>query len=91
VNLLLVVRVSMANDSAILFFWLGDFLVLLYYDYMLTLHQEVQFLWPPHNKQSWFTLAFFINRYVPMIGVLPIVVSLFIPLSPAVRPSSLTV
>jgi hypothetical protein len=78
------------KDSAVPFFWLADFLVLLYYDYMLTLPREIQFLWPPHNKQGWFTLAFFINRYVPLIGFLPIAVSLFIPVNPAVRPSSLT-
>jgi len=63
---------------------------MLYYDYMLTLHREIQLLWPPHNEQGWFTLAFFINRYIPLIGVLPIVVSYFIRLNTAVRPSSLT-
>ena len=71
-------------------FLLANFLVMLYYEYMLTLPREIQFLWPPHNKQGWFTLAFFLNRYIPMIGVLPIAVSYFITVNTEVRPSSLT-
>ena len=67
-----------------------DFLVLLYYDYVLTLHREVQYLWPPHNEQGWFTLAWFINRYVPIIGKTPIAVSYFIPVDIEVRSPSLT-
>ena len=73
-----------------IFFWLTDFLVMLYYDYVLTLPREIEFLWPPHNSQGWFTLVFFLNRYIPIIGILPIAVSYFIPVNPAVRPSSLT-
>ena len=83
--------VSRMKDSTIYsFFRLADFLVLLYYDYVLTLPREIQFLWPPHNEQGWFTLAFFINRYIPIIGVLPIAVSYFVPVNTTVRPSSLT-
>jgi Family of unknown function (DUF6533) len=63
---------------------------MLYYDYLLTLPQEIQFLWPPHNKQGWFTLACLLNRYVPMIGVIPVAISYFFPVNPSVRPSSLT-
>ena len=69
--------------------WLADFLVMLYYDYLLTLPREIQFLWPPHNKQGWFTLVYFLNRYIPIIGILPIAVSYLIPVNFAVRPSSL--
>jgi len=54
--------------------------VILYYDYILTLDREIQFLWPPHNKQGWFTMACLLNRYVPVLGYLPVVVSLFIQL-----------
>jgi hypothetical protein len=83
------------KDSAILaailfFFWLADFLVMLYYDYVLTLPREIQFLWPPHNEQGWFALACFLNRYIPIIGVLPFAVSYFIRVKPSARPSSLT-
>jgi len=40
----------------------------------------VEFLWPPHNKQGWFTTACLLNRYIPVFGHLPIVVSWFIKL-----------
>jgi hypothetical protein len=87
VSLLLVMSQERKTQRYICF-WLADFLVMLYYDYFLTLHREIQFLWPPHNKQRPFTLACIINRYVPMIGVLPVVMSYFIRVNPAVRPSS---
>ncbi|KAI0245620.1 hypothetical protein BJV78DRAFT_1158487 [Lactifluus subvellereus] len=54
-------------------------IALLYYDYTLTLSREIQFLWPPHNKQGWFTLACLLNRYLPVFGYLPSVVSYFVP------------
>ena len=77
---------SRTNTKLYFFLWLGGFLVMLYYDYLLTLPREIQFLWPPHNTQGWFTLACFLNRYIPIIGVLPIVVSYLIPVNTAVRP-----
>ena len=89
VSLLIVMSQERKTQQYILFS-LADFLVMLYYDYFLTLPREIQFLWPPHNKQGWFTLAFFINRYIPMIGILPVVISYFLPVNPTVRPSSLT-
>ncbi|KAI0246886.1 hypothetical protein BJV78DRAFT_95391 [Lactifluus subvellereus] len=48
---------------------------ILYYDYVLTLPREIQFLWPPHNKLGWFTLACLLNRYLPVFGYLPVVLS----------------
>jgi len=87
VSLLLVISKERKLSDTI--FLLADFLVMLYYDYLLTLPREIQFLWPPHNKQGWFTLACLLNRYVPTIGLVPIVVSYFIPVNPKVRPSSL--
>ena len=62
---------------------------MLYYDYVLTISREIQLLWPPHNKQGWFTLAFFLNRYIPIVGILPIAISYLIPVNSAVRPSSI--
>ncbi|KAH9954554.1 hypothetical protein BGW80DRAFT_1258670 [Lactifluus volemus] len=35
--------------------------VILYYNYVLTLPQEIEFLWPP---RGWFTLACLLNRYL---------------------------
>jgi Family of unknown function (DUF6533) len=65
-------------------------IVILYYDYILTLHREIRFLWPPHNKQGWFTIACLLNRYIPVLGYLPLVVSYFIKLDFPVRPSSVS-
>jgi len=64
------------------------FLVLLFYDYILTLDREIQFLWPPHNKRGWFTAVCLVNRYISIFGYLPFVVSYFITLDFPVRPSS---
>lgn len=64
-------------------------LVMLYYDYLLTLPREIEYLWPPHNKQGWFTLACLLNRYLPVIGLSPIAASYFFPVTSAVRSSSM--
>ena len=53
------------------------FLAILYYEYVLTLPREIQYLWPPHNKQGWFTIACLLNRYLAVLGYLPAVVSFF--------------
>jgi len=75
------------GPDAAYYMWIGTFpylsaAVTLYYDYILTLPREIQFFWPPHNKQGWFTLVCFLNRYIPLIGVLPIVVSYAISVNP---------
>jgi hypothetical protein len=60
----------------------------LYYDYFLTLPREIKFLWPPHNKQGWFTFGCLLNRYVPVLGTIPVIVSYLIPVDLEVRLSS---
>jgi len=55
--------------------------VILYYDYIITLPGEIQFLWPPHNKQGWSMATWFLNRYIPLLGYLPTVLSYFITVS----------
>jgi hypothetical protein len=83
--------VSKTKTQLYIFSWArGLSLVMLYYDYLLTLPREIQFLWPPHNKQGWFTLACFLNRYLPVIGLMPITASYFVSVNPEVRPSSLS-
>jgi Family of unknown function (DUF6533) len=62
--------------------------VILYYDYVLTLPREIEFLWPPHNKQGWFTLACLLNRYLPFFGHVPLVMTYFVPGEVSVRPLS---
>ncbi|KAH9953184.1 hypothetical protein BC827DRAFT_167231 [Russula dissimulans] len=66
--------------------WIGSAIhvstiVILYYDYILTLPREIEFLWLSHNKRGWFTTACLLNRYVPVLGYLPTVVEHFITLN----------
>ncbi|KAI0302894.1 hypothetical protein B0F90DRAFT_181676 [Multifurca ochricompacta] len=49
--------------------------VILYYDYAITLHWEIEFLWPPYNKLGLFTSACILNRYLPIIGHIPLLAS----------------
>ncbi|KAI9452882.1 hypothetical protein BJY52DRAFT_892035 [Lactarius psammicola] len=49
-------------------------LAILYYDYLLTLPLEIQFLWSP-GKQGWFTVACLLNRYLAVFGHIPLAVS----------------
>ncbi|KAH8979738.1 hypothetical protein EDB92DRAFT_1954688 [Lactarius akahatsu] len=46
-------------------------LAILYYDYLLTLPLEIQYLWHP-NKLGWFTVACLLNRYLPIFGHIPL-------------------
>jgi len=59
-------------------------IVILYYDYILTLPREIKFLWPPDNKQGWVTTACLLIRYIPVLGYLPTLVSHFITLDSAI-------
>jgi len=70
-----------AYDILIASFSFISAVAMLYYDYALTLPREIQFLWPPHCKQGWFTLACFLNRYIPIIGIFPIAISYIIPVN----------
>jgi hypothetical protein len=60
--------------------------VVLFYDYFLTLPREVRYLWPPRNKLGWFTSACLLNRYLPLFGSMPVVVTYFISVDFKVRP-----
>jgi hypothetical protein len=46
--------------------------VLLYYDYLLTLPDEVDRLWHT-GPQSWASIVFFLNRYLALVGHIPFV------------------
>jgi Family of unknown function (DUF6533) len=54
-------------------------LVIQYYDYSLTLSREIQFLWPPHNKQGCFTTASLLNRYLPLLGHISYLITFLVP------------
>ena len=51
------------------------FLAILYYDYLLTLPWEIQFLWSSGKQQGWVTVACLLNRYLPLFGHIPLAVS----------------
>ncbi|KAH9963064.1 hypothetical protein BJV74DRAFT_799741 [Russula compacta] len=70
------------GPNAAEYVWINSLLsisaaAILYYEYLLTLPREIQFLWPPHNKLGWFTFACLLNRYLPVLGHIPILASYF--------------
>jgi hypothetical protein len=44
---------------------------LLYYDYLLTLFDEIKYVW--RNKFSLISYVFVLNRYLSVVGYIPIV------------------
>lgn len=54
------------------------FIVILYYDYALTLSREVEFFWPYENRVGWVSFFYFLNRYVAIFGYIPIVLRLIL-------------
>ncbi|KAI0260283.1 hypothetical protein BC834DRAFT_901295 [Gloeopeniophorella convolvens] len=51
---------------------------ILYYDYALTLGQEVDYFWRGGHSSRWVSYMFFLNRYVSVLGCLPRLVFLFL-------------
>ncbi|THH13065.1 hypothetical protein EW146_g7113 [Bondarzewia mesenterica] len=52
--------------------------VVIYYDYMITVIDEVELFWPPHRRVTWPSLIFFSIRYFALLGQIPLVIGLFI-------------
>ncbi|THU85887.1 hypothetical protein K435DRAFT_805541 [Dendrothele bispora CBS 962.96] len=52
-------------------------ITLLYYDYFLTLDEEINFIW--RRRRSWSSWLFFLNRYFVFFGNIVVVLSLFHP------------
>lgn len=50
-------------------------IVILYYDYLVTLPIEIQYIWPKPSSKS--SIWFFVNRYIPIFGNIPILLSSF--------------
>lgn len=48
------------------------FLAILYYDYFLTLPAEVTYFWLSRNKITWASSFFFMNRYLSLLGHIPV-------------------
>ncbi|KAI0260284.1 hypothetical protein BC834DRAFT_973546 [Gloeopeniophorella convolvens] len=46
-------------------------LVILYYDFAITLSKEVEFFWPPKRRLGYVSFFFLLNRYLLVIGTIP--------------------
>jgi len=55
--------------------------VILYYDYFLTLPLEIERFWPQRTF-SWASFFFYVNRYMALLGQIPIIISFFSPQAP---------
>ena len=60
-------------------------LVILYYDYLLTLGEEVQNYWPPHRPLNWPSALFLGTRYFTLLGLTPILMFMILGVGSAVR------
>lgn len=56
--------------------------VILYYDFCLTFREEVEFFW--HRRINSVTLLFFANRYLSLLGNVPVILQSFASWSPNV-------
>lgn len=50
-------------------------LAILYYDYFMTLPMEIERFWFI-RKSSWATFLFFANRYLAVLGYLPVILQI---------------
>ncbi|KZV61748.1 hypothetical protein PENSPDRAFT_284329 [Peniophora sp. CONT] len=60
-------------------------LVILYYDYLLTLGDEIENYWPPRRPLTWLSGLFLGTRYLTLLGFVPIVVTMVWGTETAVR------
>ncbi|KAI0065300.1 hypothetical protein BV25DRAFT_161197 [Artomyces pyxidatus] len=51
-------------------------LVILYYDWLLTLEPEIDLYWPPKHSLGWVSSFFLLNRYLSLFGHIPVARSL---------------
>ncbi|KZV68341.1 hypothetical protein PENSPDRAFT_687316 [Peniophora sp. CONT] len=51
-------------------------LVILIYEYAVTLEREVKLYWPPRHRVGWVSSVFLINRYLSLFGHIPILYSM---------------
>ncbi|KZV68339.1 hypothetical protein PENSPDRAFT_19744 [Peniophora sp. CONT] len=52
-------------------------LVILFYEYIATFEREVRVYWPPRNPLGWVSCVFLVNRYLSLLGHIPILYSVF--------------
>ena len=51
---------------------------ILYYDYALTLATEIERFWPPKRRLGWASCTFLINRYISVVGHVPVFAQSFL-------------
>ncbi|TCD60507.1 hypothetical protein EIP91_009953 [Steccherinum ochraceum] len=52
--------------------------VVLYWDYLLTLPDEIKLYWQGKQKiLSWAPVFFFVNRYLALLGHIPVMIEFF--------------
>ncbi|KAI0259173.1 hypothetical protein BC834DRAFT_974497 [Gloeopeniophorella convolvens] len=51
--------------------------VILYYDYLLTLPREIEYLWPPRHRVTFASSLYFLNRYMAIFGHMPVAYEIF--------------
>lgn len=59
--------------------------VVFYYDYALTLHEEIRFFWRP--KRTMVAVFFFVNRYLSVFGNVPVILQSFAIWTPKASPA----
>lgn len=62
--------------------------VVLYYDYFMTLDQEIKFFW--NKKLNVVNILFFVNRYLSIFGTVPVILQNFGPWSEKVSIPNVT-
>ncbi|KAI0294108.1 hypothetical protein B0F90DRAFT_1670576 [Multifurca ochricompacta] len=50
---------------------------ILYYDYIITLSAEVEFFWPKKRRLTWPSALFLLNRYLAILGHIPVIFEVF--------------
>lgn len=59
--------------------------IILYYDYFLTLSAEIANYWPPRRPLTWLSGLFLATRYITLLGYIPVFVSMVWGTKDAVR------
>ncbi|KAI0259170.1 hypothetical protein BC834DRAFT_974494 [Gloeopeniophorella convolvens] len=50
---------------------------ILYYDYIITLSAEIELFWPVKRRLTWPSALFLINRYLSILGHIPVALEMF--------------
>ncbi|VDC07452.1 unnamed protein product [Peniophora sp. CBMAI 1063] len=51
-------------------------LTILIYEYIVTMEREIKLYWPPRHRVGWVSSVFLVNRYLSLLGHIPILYSM---------------